>query len=430
MITESLRRLQSSSIARGASWLLLGQGVSFFVQAAYFICLAKLLGTAEYGIYVAAAASAAILSPYSSLGSGTVFIQHVASDHAQFSVYWGNILLSTFCIGGLLTLLMFAVGPHFVHSASPFLLLFVAAGDCICQQVTNAAGQVFQAFHQMRLTAALTTSVNLVRLVMAGVLLGTVHRVIAVQWAAAALCVSVLAMLAGIMIVTTRFGLPTFSFRLFASKAHDGLIYSVSGSTTTVYNDIDKVLLGHFGMNVANGIYSVAYKIVNISNVPMTSIYSAAFPRFFQLGAGGMRSTVPLARRLVKRTSLLGIASAAGLFVFAPLLPRIVGANYAQSALALRWLCLIPLFRSFGLSAGDALAGAGNQRFRLYSQIFAAALNFGLNLYLIPRYSWWGAAWASLITDGSLGALNWGTALLLCRREEKLEQRATAFTSQ
>ena len=416
-------------MARGASWLLLGQGVSFFVQAAYFICLAKLLGTAEYGLYVAAAASAAILSPYSSLGSGTVFMQHVAQDHAKFSVYWGNILLSTCCVGGLLTLLMFAVGPHFVHTASPLLLLLVAAGDCICQQLTNAAGQVFQAFNQMRLTAALTTSVNVVRLVMAGVLLGTAHRVVAVQWAAAALCVSVLAMLAGIIVVTTKFGLPRFSFRLFASRAHDGLIYSVSGSTTTVYNDIDKVLLGHFGMNVANGIYSVAYKIINISNVPMTSVYAAAFPRFFQLGAGGMKRTLPLAKRLVKRTALLGVTSAVALFLFSPVLPRVVGVNYAQSALALRWLCLIPLFRSFSLSAGDAIAGAGNQRFRLYSQVFAAALNFGLNLYLIPRYSWWGAAWASLATDGSLGALNWMTALLLCRREEALEQRASVLLS-
>ena len=416
-------------MAKGASWLLLGQGISFFVQAAYFICLAKLLGTADYGIYVAAAASATILSPFSSLGSGFVFMQHVAKDHDQFSVYWGNILISTCCVGGLLTLLMCVVGPHFVHSASPLLLLLVAAGECICQQLTNAAGQVFQAFNQMRLTAALTTSVNVVRLVMAGILLGTVHRVIAVQWAAAALCVSCLAMLAGMTIVTSRFGLPKFSFRLFTARAHDGLIYSVSGSTSTVYNDIDKVLLGHFGMNVANGIYSVAYKVINISNVPMTSIYSAAFPRFFQLGAGGMRKTVPLAERLIKRTSLLGLATAIGLFAVAPLLPRVVGANFAQSALALRWLCLIPLFRSFSLSAGDAIAGAGNQRFRLYSQLFAAMLNFCLNLYLIPHYSWKGAAWASLLTDGSLGALNWTTAILLRRREEVAAQLTSAAVS-
>jgi O-antigen/teichoic acid export membrane protein len=59
------------------------------------------------------------------------------------------------------------------------------------------------------------------------------------------------------------------------------------------------------------------------------------------------------------------------------------------------------------LSAGDALAGAGFQRYRLASQFVAAIGNFGLNLYLIPRYSWQGAAWASLLTDGSLALMNW-----------------------
>jgi O-antigen/teichoic acid export membrane protein len=130
-----------------------------------------------------------------------------------------------------------------------------------------------------------------------------------------------------------------------------------------------------------------------------------------------MKKTVPFAQKLVKKTSILGIACAVGIFVFSPLIPRVVGPSYAQSVLALRWLCLIPLFRSFQLSAGDAIAGAGNQKFRLYSQLVAAGLNFGLNLYLIPRYSWLGAAWASLLTDGSLGAMNWMVALHLLKRE-------------
>ena len=133
-----------------------------------------------------------------------------------------------------------------------------------------------------------------------------------------------------------------------------------------------------------------------------------------------MAKTVPFARKLVKRTSVLGIATAALILVSSPLIPHVIGPNYAQSASALRWLCLIPFFRSFHLSAGDAIAGAGKQRFRLYSQLLAAGLNFALNVYLIPHYSWRGAAWASLLTDGSLGALNWIVAFYLLKRESML----------
>lgn len=417
VLVRYYRRLRESSLAKNASWLLLGQGISFVIQAAYFVILARLLGTEQYGIYAAAAALVSIVSQYSAMGSGLVFMQYVSHDRERFSVYWGNILASALGLGGLLSILIYFFGPHLIRSATPMLLLLVALGDCVCQQLANAAGQVFQTFDKMRITATLTTSVNFLRLVVAGVMLASLRHAAASQWAGAALLVSALAALVAVIAVTVNFGKPAFSAKVFTSRAHDGLVYSVSGSTTTIYNDIDKVLLGHFGMNAANGIYSVAYKIINISNVPMSSVYSAAFPKFFRLGVGGMKQTVPFAQKLVKKTSILGIASAVAIFVCSPLIPHIIGSNYAQSASALRWLCLIPFFRSFNLSAGDAIAGAGKQKFRLYSQLLAAGLNFSLNLYLIPRYSWLGAAWASLLTDGSLGGMNWMVAFYLLKQE-------------
>jgi O-antigen/teichoic acid export membrane protein len=416
-VAKYYRWLHESSLAKNASWLLLGQGVSFLTQAAYFVILARLLGTTQYGIYVAAAALAAIVAQYCSLGSGFVFMQHVSHDPGKFAVYWGNILASTLGLGSLLSALLYFGGPRLVGSASSMLFLTIAVGDCVCQQLTNASSQVFQAFDKMRLTVILNTSISLARLLAAGIMLAAVRHAAAEQWAFAAMVVSVLATLGAVITITLKFGTPRFSAELLVSRAHDGLVYSVSGSTTTVYNDIDKVLLGHFGMNAATAIYAVAYKIINISNIPMTSVYTAAFPKFFRLGAEGMRRTVPFAQKLVKKTSILGIASAAAIFVISPLVPHIIGSNYAQSASALRWLCLIPFFRSFHLSAGDAIAGAGKQRFRLYSQLLAAGLNFGLNMYLIPHYSWRGAAWASLLTDGSLGAMNWMVAFYLLKRE-------------
>jgi len=104
------------------------------------------------------------------------------------------------------------------------------------------------------------------------------------------------------------------------------------------------------------------------------------------------------------------------MFIFAPIIPHLVGPSYANAVDALRWLCLIPFFRCFHLSAGDAIAGSGHQRYRLASQSIAAVGNLLLNLYLIPRYSWHGAAWASLATDGALGVMNWSALFVLRKR--------------
>jgi O-antigen/teichoic acid export membrane protein len=197
----------------------------------------------------------------------------------------------------------------------------------------------------------------------------------------------------------------------------EGVIFAVSGSTTSVYNDIDKVILGHYGMSAANGIYSMAYRIVNICTMPIMSVYSAALPRFFREGVNGVRTTELFARRLLKRTSVIGILGGVVMFTTAPLIPHIIGRSFSASVVALRWLCLIPLFRSLHLCAGDAMSGAGYQKYRLASQFIAASSNFAMNLYLIPHYSWLGAAWASLITDGGLAAMNWAVLFWLKRNQ-------------
>lgn len=415
---QHLQTLQRSILARNAAWLFMGQGTSFLLQAGYFIVIARLLGSSEYGIYAAATALVSIVSQYSSLGSGLVFLQHVSPDLRKFPQYWGDILIAVLGLGSLLVIAIRLTGHWIVGPASASILVLVAIGDCVCQQLTSCAGQVFQAFEKMRITATLSMAVNLLRLLIAAGMLIVLRRATSQQWAWGALSVSTAAALGAAIAVTLYFGAPKFSLQLFASRAGDGFIYSVSASTTTIYNDVDKVLLGHFGMNAANGIYTMAYRVVNIFTMPMVSIYSAAFPKFFRLGTEGMKGTIPFALKLVKRTSVIGLLGAVGMFVTAPLIPHVVGTSFTQSVGALRWLCLIPLFRSFHLSAGDAIAGAGHQKFRLASQFIAAALNFCMNLYLVPAYSWRGAAWASLLTDGSLGIMNWLIVWRLLLREK------------
>jgi glycosyltransferase involved in cell wall biosynthesis len=156
------------------------------------------------------------------------------------------------------------------------------------------------------------------------------------------------------------------------------------------------------------------------------SLVGAAFPRFFQAGVDGASAVIPMARKLLKRTLVLGVVAVVGMFFLAPILPHLIGNSYREAVSALRWLCLIPIFRCFSLSAGDALSGAGDQKFRLICQTAAALGNGLLNLYLIPRYSWHGAAWASLLTDGGLGLMNWVALIYLARPARSVKQRPSA----
>jgi O-antigen/teichoic acid export membrane protein len=50
----------------------------------------------------------------------------------------------------------------------------------------------------------------------------------------------------------------------------------------------------------------------------------------------------------------------------------------------------------------DALSGANAQILRTSIQVGVALLNIGLNLVILPRWSWVGAAWTSLASDAVL----------------------------
>jgi O-antigen/teichoic acid export membrane protein len=423
---RSQMRLQlQGRLARNAGWMFLGQGVSFTVQAMYFVLLARLLGANQYGVYVGAAAAVSLLSQYSTLGSNLVLLREVSRQKAEFAEYWGNVLVTTLFVGSLAAVTLSLCGDWLVGPASASIIALVAAGECTCARVTEAAGQVFQAFEQLSLTALLSSLTNVARLFAAAAMLLFLHQATVRRWVMASLCVSILSAVAALVLVTTRLGWPRFNFRLLRQKVVEGIGFSFAASTTSAYNDLDKAMLSRYGMLAANGIYSMAYRIVDMSCTPIRSLQAAAFPRFCRAGQSGVRGSVALTRRLLARTVPFGFGAAAVMFLCAPLIPHIAGPSFSGSVYALRWLCLLPVFRSLHLGAGDTLTGAGYQRYRTTAQLCAAGLNIGLNLWLIPAYSWHGAAWSSLLTDGLLAAGNWALLEWLIRRETR-----TAFAHQ
>lgn len=395
-----------TSLKHDTLWLMMSQGVNLVLWAAYFILLARLLGVREYGIFAGAFAFVSLATPYSGLGSGLLFMRYVSSAPGNFSAYWGNILIATLVSGALLVSLLCLISPHLLNPASAAITVFIALGECVFRQLVMCTGQVFQVFNRIRMTALAGFITIALRFVAVLVMAVVLHRITARQWAMCSMLVSMVAAAVGAIAIMAVFGRPRFFPRLFVSHLGEGFNYSIAGSTQSVYNDIDKTMLSHYGMNVANGIYTMAYRIVDVATIPISALDSAVLPRFFRHGTESPVGVTQVSERLAWRALLVGIAIAAATFFAAPLVPHILGRGFTASVAALRWLCLIPAFRGMHQLTGSAITGMGFQRYRTIAQLCAAGFNFGANLWLIPRFGWEGAAWASLATDGGLGITN------------------------
>ena len=97
-----IAKARSSALARNTLWMFLGQGLRIIVQAVYFIVIARLLGPAQYGAFVAVVALVAILAPFATLGFGNLLIKNVVRDRSAFAVSWGNALLVAMVSASLL----------------------------------------------------------------------------------------------------------------------------------------------------------------------------------------------------------------------------------------------------------------------------------------------------------------------------------------
>jgi O-antigen/teichoic acid export membrane protein len=419
-IRREIHKLRTSLLARNFGWMFAGQGANLVLQGAYFAVLGRLLGSTEYGIFVGAFALTNMLATFSAMGSGTLLVRYVGTDHAKFAAYWGNVLLLTSCVSLVLILGAQIIAPHLLNPASAALVVLSGIMSCLFSELTRNAAMVFQTFEKMKITASVNFASNLAKVCAAIWMLVQFHHATAFQWAVVSVVVSGLTAIASIVAVTVSYGWPTFSARLMFKGIPEGFGYSFAGSASSVYNDIDKTMLSHYGMNRANGIYALAYRVIDIATTPVIALRDAAVPRFFRDGSNDPLALRKLTARLTRRATLLMLLAAVVLYVTAPLLPLMVGASFAESVQALRWLCLIPVLRAVHQMSGCAVMGLGKQNYRTVAQLTVAAFNFSLNLFWIPAYGWRGAAWSSLLSDGLLAILSWALFLWLCKPQNEL----------
>ena len=406
-----LSQLRQHRVSRNASWIFLGQGTNFLLQAGYFVLLARLLGVKEYGVFAGVFAVVNLVTPYSALGAGMLFMRYVTLDRSKAATYWGNSLVVTAAATVLIAVALFLAGPALTKTHNSLIFVVLVVANCFCAQIANLGSLVFQTFEKMQWTAILGLVANLARLLILIVMRLTLHHATAFQWSVGVLIASACAAGVAMARVRAEIGPAAFEGDLIARRVKEGFGFSFAGTTQAAYNDVDKVMLSHYGLSRENGFYTLAYRVIDVATTPILALDSAVQPRFFRLGEKSMSHAVRLAAKTAGVAVFLGAVIAAAVLLLAPLIPRLVGRDFSGVLVALRWLCWIPLLRGIHRVTGGALTGSGHQNLRTAAQLTVAALNFVLNLWWIPVYGWIGAAWSSLASDGLLAVLN--TVLLL-----------------
>ena len=160
---------------------------------------------------------------------------------------------------------------------------------------------------------------------------------------------------------------------------------------------MDILMLGYFTDATTVGLYHPAARTAGLLQALLLSFISIYAPMMAQFHREGDRKKMADTYKLVSRWLLMCAIPISAIFIIFPgKVMLLFGPEYLPSAKILVILTGATFIQAIFGAAGPTLSMSGHTKLVLWNTIGAFALNFGLNIYLIPNYGIIGAAIATL----------------------------------
>lgn len=396
-VRQFVEKVVFASTLRRTMWILLSYFARFGFQATSFALVARSLGSDGFGVFSATLALTLFISPFVELGAYTLIIRDVTVKSNPRFVLGSNLSLIFVSLPiGLLV----AVGIKLILLPHISMIAFLAVALAV---FLGGRLQVIAAAMNVATDKAWRNSVveiisGVLQTILAIILLLTKGSV--EIWSALFLAQYLSVGIAALGWAAWDVGIETVKLAsLSRGRIWEGLTFATASSASGTYAEIDKTLLIRFTDAHITGFYAAGFRVVLFAAIPLMAFLAAVSPRFFAEGSSSPRAAFAFAKRIMPYTLGLGLAASTGLWFVAPIIPVVIGIDFSDTPMVVRWMALYVLLQAFQYPLADALTASGLQTKRTVGQLAGVAVNVSLNLWLIPVYNWPGAAFSALITQ-------------------------------
>lgn len=375
---------------------IIGKVISFF----FVIYVARYLGAGGFGILSFALAFTSIFSIFADPGIRRLTIREVARDKSLTKKYLGNVaaikailVVITF---GLIALVINLMG----YPGQTIKVVYLLALYVIFMSFNEMFYSIFQAHERMEFVSLgrIITSVML----LVGALLVINQGLSVIGLAFVYSIASIIAFGYGFIILTWKFVTPRLEidWSFWKPTVRLALPFGLTTLFWLIYFRVDIVMLSMMKGDEVVGWYSAAYQLVIALSFITVAFFGALFPITSRLYKSSREALINTSQRGFKYLLMIALPIGVGTTILADrFISLIYGSEYANSVIALQiliWAGAISII--FGVF--DNLLASIDKQTKLAKQAFICALiNIGLNLLLIPRYSYVGAGIATIITN-------------------------------
>ncbi|MEX1184840.1 MAG: oligosaccharide flippase family protein [Gemmatimonadota bacterium] len=365
------------------------------------VLAARMLGAARFGAYGAAGAAAVIMSIVSTAGMQPLLVREMAREpRAAARLLRSAHLVKTLLNAVMLAALWLAAGPVFgLEGESLTAALLLGTGYAIGSYAENFAAW-FQSVERMHVWTAANTAYGIVTGITGALLIWWTRSL---AWFCAAMILGQLAAAAWLYFAYRRerptaqpVAGSTVDVRALAAAV---LPFASAFFALAVYYKADVLVLARVRPDADVGIYTAAYKLVDIAQALALAAILAAYPRLTRAARTRTQAERWAGTRLAELALLLMAPAAALAFTLRePIVGALYGAAYSGTAAPTGFLALALVPLSLNLLAGYILAA--EDRMRLMASLYAGVGLVKLaGVALVAPH--WGASGTAAVMLGS-----------------------------
>jgi O-antigen/teichoic acid export membrane protein len=408
----------SATVTRNALYLTGALVIQKFISFFYFTFIARYTGVNITEEYLFPLSFATIFSVIADFGFTPVVVREVAKHKERAQQIFSTALFFRLLLSVAALLVMIAAFftlnqyVRYIGISDLSLRHIMIAGTIMILDTTTLLLFALFRGHQRLEYEAIASVINRVIVATIGFFAAIFTKSVALLLGAI-LVGSVFNIIYATYLLRARLGIrlsPRWSREYGKGLLAAALPFAFTALCLSMYNNFDVVLLRLQPREGAVAWYGVAYKLTFTLQFIPAALAASLFPAMSEQFVRDKEKVAELFRRSVVFLSLIAMPLSVGLFLIAyPLVLFMYDDAFSASATPFQFLILslVPIFLNFPV--GYLLNAAGKQHINTINTALVTVLSIGLNLWLIPLYTFNGAAITALICGWTLfilGALH------------------------
>jgi len=387
-------------IARNMAFLFTARVISLGLGFFYVMLTARYLGPNNYGILAFALALNGIFGVIANFGLDPLTVREVARKPKLAGKYLSNGITIKLLFGVLAFVMVAAVVNVLGYPSVTRHVVYIITLSTVIAGINNLFNDIYQAFERMEFTSLGQILQSAVLLILT--IVGVKMHFRVVQFALMYLLANLIVLVYNSIVTTLKFLRPGLKAELnfWWETLREAWPFALTSIFVSIYYWIDSVMLSYMKGNEVVGWYNAAYRLILILLMVPGIYFTAVYPlmsRFFESSKDSLRFSF---ERSFKYLSMLAFPLGVGTTLLADRIILLVfGPAYLPAARALQVLVWSVVCIFLSQPYGQLVRSTNNQKVETKITAMGAVLNTLLNLLAIPRFSYVGASWTTLITE-------------------------------